>query len=502
MEPAMRNLLLAARVAAAGLVAVLALATVVAARTPVAASVGGRVPARSDNVVLLWDEAALQAIRDTRPAPTVTARALAVVHASIYEAWAAYDPKAVGTRLGGSLRRPPTERTLANKNTAISHAAHRALVNLFPARSAAFDALMASLGYDPADTSTGTTPAGVGNRAAAAVLLHRAGDGANQAGGYADTTGYQPVNTPDEVLDADRWQPLRLPSGAVQAFATPHWYRVTPFALRSAAQFRPDGPVAHVDERGRPDRAYVRQARQALRDSRELDDRSKSIAEYWWDGPSTELPPGHWCLLAQYVSRRDRHSVDQDAKMFLALTGALLDASIAAWDAKRAYDSVRPITAVRELYRGRTVLAWGGPGRGTRAIRGEDWLPYQPPTVITPPLAEYVSGHSTFSAASAEVLASFTGSQRFGLSVTIPARSSMIEPGVTPTRPVTLTFRTFAEAADQAGRSRRYGGIHFTDGDLDGRRLGTRIGANAWTRALGYFAGTAAPSQAGSEPER
>jgi membrane-associated phospholipid phosphatase len=149
-----------------------------------------------------------------------------------------------------------------------------------------------------------------------------------------------------------------------------------------------------------------------LRDSRELNDRSKSSAAYWWDGLSTELPPGHWCLLAQYVSRRDRHSVDQDAKMFLALTGALLDASIAAWDAKRAYDSVRPITAVRELYRGRTVLAWGGPGRGTRAIRGEDWLPYQPPTVVTPPFAEYVSGHSTFSAASAEVLASFTGGQR------------------------------------------------------------------------------------------
>jgi hypothetical protein len=489
----MRNLRLAGRAATAGLVALLALAAVVSARAPVAASAGGRVPARSDNVVLVWDEAALQAIRDTRPAPTVTARALAMVHASIYEAWAAYDPKAVGTRLGASLRRPPAEHTMANKNTAISHAAYRTLVDLFPARGGAFDALMTSLGYDPADTSIGAHPAGVGNQAAAAVLAYRAGDGANQAGGYADTTGYQPVNTPDEVLDADRWQPLRLPSGTVQAFATPHWYRVTPFALRSAAQFRPDGPVAHVDERGRPNRAYLRQAREALRDSRELDDRTKGIAAYWWDGPSTELPPGHWCLLAQYVSRRDRHSVDEDAKMFLALTGALLDASIAAWDAKRAHDSVRPITAVRELYRGRTVLAWGGPGRGTRAIRGEDWLPYQPPTVVTPPFAEYVSGHSTFSAAAAEVLASVTGSQRFGLSVTIPAGSSMIEPGIVPARPVTLSFRTFAEAADQAGRSRRYGGIHFKDGDLDGRRLGTRIGANAWTKALGYFAGTATP---------
>jgi hypothetical protein len=179
--------------------------------------------------------------------------------------------------------------------------------------------------------------------------------------------------------------------------------------------------------------------------------------------------------------------------LLLAGRAAAAGAGGGAWDAKRAYDSVRPITAVRELFRGRTVRAWGGPGRGTRAIRGEDWLPYQPSTVITPPFAEHVSGHSTFSAASAEVLASFAGSQRFGLSVTIPAGSSMIEPGIVPARPVTLSFRTFAEAADQAGRSRRYGGIHFEDGDLDGRRLGTRIGANAWTRALGYFAGTAAP---------
>jgi hypothetical protein len=190
------------------------------------------------------------------------------------------------------------------------------------------------------------------------------------------------------------------------------------------------------------------------------------------------------------VAARPPHG-RQDAKLFFALTGALLDASIAAWDAKRAYGSVRPITAVRELYRGRTVLAWGGPGRGTRAVRGEDWLPYQPATVVTPPFGEYVSGHSTFSAAAAEVLASVTGSQRFGYSVTIPARGSMIEPGVTPARPVTLTFRTFADAADQAGRSRRHGGIHFRDGDLDGRRLGKRVGANAWRAALGCFDGAA-----------
>jgi len=132
----MRNLLPAGRVATAGLVALLSVATLVAVRAPVAASADAPVPAVRDNVVLVWDEATLQAIRATRPAPTVTARALAVVHASIYDAWAAYDARAVGTRLGAALRRPPTERTLANKNAAISHAAYRALVSLFPGQTA------------------------------------------------------------------------------------------------------------------------------------------------------------------------------------------------------------------------------------------------------------------------------------------------------------------------------------------------------------------------------
>jgi hypothetical protein len=70
----------------------------------------------------------------------------------------------------------------------------------------------------------------------------------------------------------------------------------------------------------------------------------------------------------------------------------------------------------------------------------------------------------------------------------------MIEPGAVPSRSVTLSFRTFADAADQAGRSRRYGGIHFQAGDLDGRRLGHRVGATAWAKASDYFDGTAAPS--------
>ena len=163
-------------------------------------------PRADDNAVLRWSEQTLSAIRALHTGPTINARALAIVHTAMYDAWAAYDATAVGTRLGRSLRRPPAERTDAYKSQAVSYAAYRALLNLFPARTSDFRGLMTGMGYDPDDATTvPASPTGVGNTAAAAVLAFRASDGANQAGGYADTTGYVPVNTPDQVNDPFRW---------------------------------------------------------------------------------------------------------------------------------------------------------------------------------------------------------------------------------------------------------------------------------------------------------
>jgi hypothetical protein len=167
--------------------------------------------------------------------------------------------------------------------------------------------------------------------------------------------------------------------------------------------------------------------------SKQLDDTRKVMAEYWADGPRSVTPPGHWNLFAQYVSRRDANTLDEDARLYFALNNALLDASITAWDGKRNWDSVRPITAVRWLMRGKTIQAWGGPYQGPSYIKGEDWIPYQPPTDPTPPFAEYTSGHSTFSCAAAEVLTAFTGRGNFEMTVTIPAGSSRT-PDRTPDR--------------------------------------------------------------------
>ena len=449
--------------------------------------------ATGDNVVLLWDESALQAIRDTRPAPTAAARALAVVHTAIYDAWAAYDGLAVGTRLLGRLRQSSGDRTQANKEKAISFAAYTALVDLFPAQRPAFDQQMTVLGY-AADGSDTSAAAAVGAAAAQAVLDYRRADGSNQINSYADSclpACYQPVNTSDVLTDPDHWQPLRLPNETVQTFATPHWRTVTPFALTSASQFRPDhGPQMSV-VKGKPNSEYVKQVDQILKYSAGLTDTQKVIAQYWEDLPGSETPPGHWCLFAQWVSRRDHHTVDEDAKLFFALGNALLDASITAWDAKRQWDSVRPITAVRWAKQGQLIQAWGGSYQGTRTIRGEDWQPYQPAGFPTPPFGEYLSGHSTFSAAAAALLKAATGSDTFGMSVTIPAGSSSVEPGTVPAAPVTLYWKSFPAAADQAGISREYGGIHFADGDFEARKAGELAGQQVWSKAKTYFNGKA-----------
>jgi hypothetical protein len=441
-------------------------------------------PTSLDNAVLQWNEEALECIRDTKPGPTVVARSLAVVHTAMYDAWAAYDGRAVGTRLGASFRRSALERLgpigYLNKSRAISIAAFEALRDQYPTCTQSFLERLLALGYTHLDI---TPPAMVGRRAAEAVLSFRHGDGSNQLNGYADTTGYASVNTADQINDPWRWQPLRV-AGNVQRASTPHWRLVTPFALSSASQFRPPPPST--------DPATTTQDMLAM--SAALDDRHKIQAEYWADGPSSEFPPGHWNLFAQWVSRRRNHTLDQDIRLFFALNNAMLDAGIVAWEAKYAYDFSRPITGIRGSLAGQMVQAWGGPYQGTQTIPAEEWQPYQAPNVVTPPFPEYVSGHSTFSGAGANILRTFTGSDTFGASVTIRPGTSFVEPRTSthpgvPAANVRLSWPTFTAAADEAGISRRYGGIHWLEGDMAGRGMGNQVGSLAWARAQRYWNG-------------
>ena len=404
-----------------------------------------------------WAEVLLDAISNTSLGPPQNARAIAIVQTAAFDAWACYDSVAVGTRLGGSLRRPVGEQTQGNKEQAISFAAYRALVDLYPSRQATFDSLMKELGYDPANTSLDTaTAVGIGNRCTQALLEYRHTDGANQLNNYADTTGYVPVNGPDVVVNPRYWQQIRFPNGSSPAYIAPHWGLVTPFALSSSLQLRAPVPP----EFGSTE--YIRQMNEVIQLTIDLTSTQRSLVEYWADGPRSVQPPGHWLLFALAVSARDNYDLDRDVKLFFTVGNAVMDAGIGCWETKRFYDTSRPITAIRAL----------SPGN-------QNWGPSQANDFQTPPFPEYASGHSTFSAAAAEVLKRFTGSDTFAYTP-----KSRIAPLVS-------TWTTFSEVADQAGLSRRYGGIHFESADLEGRKMGRTIGGLVWDKTQQYINGTA-----------
>jgi len=303
------------------------------------------------------------------------------------------------------------------------------------------------------------------------------------------------------VVDPNHWQPLVYNNHARQTFVAAHWERVTSFALTSADQFDNILIVPLPDYAKSPGQ-YQKDVNDMIQYSRDLDTGRKLIVEYWADGPDSELPPGHWGLFAQWVSQRDNHAIDQDVKMFFAMHNASFDAGIVAWHIKRKYNGVRPITAIRFAKQGQTIYAWGGPGRPIEHIPGEKWSPYNPGGNLTPPFPGYFSGHSVFSRSSATVLALFTGSDDFGFSTVIGKCDvayfgidfsrcfGRVEPGI-PDVDTTISFATFSEAAEEAGLSRLYGGIHFADDNTTAQNVGYLIGQQAWEKALTYFNGTA-----------
>jgi hypothetical protein len=260
-----------------------------------------------------------------------------------------------------------------------------------------------------------------------------------------------------------------------------------------------------------------------------------------WNSIANEVSDSAGLNLRIGGTGRPVDRLEWDVKLYFALNAAVHDAAVAAWGAKARYDSARPISMIRYLGgNGQSsdpdgpsyhphglplepglvevvtrassapgerhealarhvgeiaVRSWSGfPGdpatqaSGVRWIRAVEWVPYQLPTFVTPAFAGYVSGHSTFSRAAAEVLTAFTGSSYFpgGLyERPVPAGSLEIEHG--PSDDVTLQWATYFDAADAAGVSRLYMGIHVSPDDFAGRRLGSQCGKAAWARAQRYY---------------
>ncbi len=433
------------------------------------------------STAVAWNSVALDAVRAGTLGPPAVARALGMVHTAMFDAWAAYDEKAVAVSANAPSKRPAAERTDDAKKAAVSVAAYRVLVDLYPAQKEKFDTALKAQGLAPENTATADgSPTATGNSAAAALLAFRRVDGANQANGYADTSAYAPVNTATAMKDVNYWQPQTFCNNRTPGYLLPHWGTVAPFALASGAAVRPTQGPAKL---GEP--KFTQQALDLIAISAGLNEYQKTVAEYWADGPASETPPGHWMLFAQSASAYYRYTLDQDVMLYMVMGNAMHDAGVATWDAKRAYNSARPISTIRELFKDQTIKSWVK-DKGIVDVKGQEWSPYQPCTFITPPFAEYTSGHSAFSAAGAEVLKRFTGSDSNTYSSLIKAGSLKTESNM-PSKDVTVSWPTFTAAADEAGMSRRFGGIHFEDGDLVGRKIGRDVADQVWKRAATHF---------------
>lgn len=459
-------------------------------------------------------EASARDVERVGAMPTILSRQMAIPCTAMFNAWAAYDDKATGTILGAKLRRPADERTLKNKETAIAYAAYRTAIDQLPHFKDYLTAEMKKMGFDPMDMSMDRkTPVGIGNTVAKALLKSRHHDGANQLGDeagsdgepYSDYTMYRPVNTSEKITDPDRWQPIPFVNEDGTTFApgflTPHWYRVEPFGLESPDQFRP-GPPPLVGEN-----QLLKEVLECIDMNASLTPEQKAIVEFMRDGPRSTGQSGHWLRFAMAVSQRDKNNLDRDVKLFFAVSNTALDAFIAAWDAKRYYDSSRPWTLVRYYFSGKTIQGWAGPGKGVVEMDGANWHPYSPANFVTPPFPGYVSGHSAVSGACARMLKHFTGSDRCGL-VEPRKAGEITEQGfdcakmqqlhgkplselIHASCDITLQLPTFTEVSELAGISRVLGGYHIQADNIEGLKMGRNVSDHLWPQIQKYINGTA-----------
>jgi hypothetical protein len=399
-------------------------------------SVGISAPALAQDAVIEWNNVLLDAIREDRTAPPTAARAMAMTHIAIYDAVNAIDAGHEPYHFDGDA---PDGASI---DAAVAAAAHRVLLSIFPAQQDFLDAALDAALAEIPDGAAKTAGIELGEMAADDIIALRADDGST------DVVEYMPDDAPGS------WEPT--PPGFAPA-ALPHWAHVTPFAMTSGSQFRRGGPPALTSAEYTEAFNDVKLLGRAENSTRTQD--QSEIAEFWVNGPGTATPPGHWNIIAQVVAEAQGNTLVENARLFALMNIALADAAICSWDNKYTYNEWRPVTAIRN------ADLDGNPD--TEA--DTEWSSYIP----TPPFPDYTSGHSTFSAAASKVLELFFGTD----DVAFTTNSDQ-------TPEVMRSYTSFSHAADESGRSRIYGGIHWEHANQDGLGSGRDLGAYVFANYL------------------
>lgn len=384
-----------------------------------------------------WNGLLLDSIRAGRTNPPLATRQLALLNVSIFDAvnglsGTTFHPYHVdGPGPGG-----------ASADAAAIAAAHRVLVELYPSRQATFDqARDAGLGAIP-DGTEKTAGIGWGVEVAEEILDLRQDDGALTAGQYFQAPG------------AGWWTPT---PPALAPALLPAWGRVRPWTMTSGSQFRVGAPPPVTSAEYLASFEEVRRLGDSDSEERTAD--QSEIARFWDDGAGTQTPPGHWVEIASLVSLDQGLGLLDSSRLFALLSLTVADAAVVAWDNKFQFNHWRPYTGILE------AADDGNPGTQFEA----DWNSF----ITNPPFPAYTSGHSTFSGSSGQLLRLFFG--RDDVPFTIGSDGA---PGVE------RSFASFSQAAEEAGQSRIYGGIHWQYDNQAGLTSGRALAAHVFFNFL------------------
>lgn len=394
-----------------------------------------RSPARAD-ALEDWSGAYLRALKAENNSPPVGARNMAIYSLAVADAvnaierrWQAHAFTTTNVAAGGDVE------------AAVAGAAYRAGIALYPSRRADFEALWARAQTNGPLTPARTAGFSVGFASADAILVARSTDNSNVH------VPYIPTNAPGAWRRTPPW--FRQPD-------LPQWGLVRPFALTNASQFRPPGPPPLNSERYLFDYNQVKSLGAKNSTNRTAD--QTLATRFWSDFSGTVTPPGHWTQITLALAQSNHMNLVEKVRLFALVHIALADAGIACWDTKYAYNFWRPVTAI---------------------IRADDGNPQTEPDPMwesllpAPSFPDYVSGHSTFTAAGGEVLRRWFGRDDLAFSITSDTVTGVIR-----------SYTSLSSVVEEIGMSRIWGGIHFHSADVDGQALGRKVGEWVFDHSL------------------
>ena len=370
----------------------------------------------------------IDAIRIDNSGPTVSSRNLAILHVGIFDAVNSIRKTHQPYQTQSAA---PTE---CSAEAAATAASHEIMNTLYPGMSGRSDDLFAQFIAQAQRTAALTNGLELGREVGRFVLQARAADGASTDVPYIPS------------LEPGRWQrtgPLFRPP------FTPQWRYVDLFGLPNLERFAAPAPPALDSAEYAAAVNEVKSIGASNSSVRTAEQRE--IAIFWSDFSYTSMPPGHWHLIAEGIARERQTSFEDCARLFALISIAQADAAVVCWEAKFRHDLWRPVTAIQRANEDGNELTEGDPNWNS--------------LLAAPPFPAYFSGHSSFSAASAEVIARFYGTDNIAFTATSDSL-----PGVY------RRFESLRACADEVGRSRIYGGIHFSFDNVEGKKSGRAIG--------------------------